>query len=500
MAKANILSHVPSHFTSLRPQQLDILQQVERDWDRFDVFIINAPVACGKSLIATTIASWAGESAILTPNNILRNQYASEFSNLHVIRSKADYTCTETDMTIAKFDLDAKLKATYCICDGHKAYRQMKEDIVESPLILANYYGYHAFARYGTMKQTLIIDEAHNLNAYLAQFGHMKVWQHDQHYPNPMNTRLELMTWIDNLPVHRVENSKSKAFQTLVSDIKGNKPKYIYEFTKAFHGKRSKDRDDLLPVIKMHPVDLRGLDLGSKYMWPGDRRKVVLLSATISKFDIEAFGMAGKRVKYLEVTSPIPADRRPVILPSERRNMAFAHQAETLPHFAQFLLQLADKHIGESGLVHAPYGLARQIREHLGHDPRFLFHSQADKKQVYAEFLQSPGKILVASGMYEGISLNYDLCRWQVIAKVPFVSLAEPAVRYLASMDKTWYGWATLRDLLQASGRVCRSEDDHGITYIYDLHAERLIRQMETLTPGWFLEALHIERIMGDAA
>jgi len=495
MAKTNILSHVPSHFTTLRPQQLDILQQVEREWDRYDVFIINAPVACGKSLIATTIASWTGQASILTPNNILRNQYAAEFTNMHVVRSKSDYMCTEAEITIAEYDKRSDLRDISCYCEGHQAYGWMKTLIRESPLLIANYYGYHAFAKFGTMKDTLIIDEAHNLNNYLVQFGGKKVWQHDQHYPQPMNTRLELIQWIESLPAYRYENSKSQAFKAMIDDLRGNSPKYIYEFTRAFHGKKSKDRDDLLPLIKMHPVDLRGLELGAKYMWPA-ARKIVLLSATISKFDIEAFGMGMKRVKYMEVTSPIPANRRPVGLPRERRNMAYAKQAESIPHLVKFLLALTEEYTvdgGMKGMVHAPYNLARHLREYLGGDERFLFHTQADKKQVYAKFLQSSGKVLVASGMYEGISLTYDLCRWQVIAKVPYVSRAEPAVRYLASRDQTWYGWAALRDLLQASGRVCRSEDDYGITYLYDSHAEWLIEQMSELAPRWFTEALQIE-------
>jgi len=92
--------------------------------------------------------------------------------------------------------------------------------------------------------------------------------------------------------------------------------------------------------------------------------------------------------------------------------------------------------------------------------------------------------------MEEGVSLDYDLARWQVITKCPYPSLAEPAIRYLADQKPAWYQWETLKKLVQACGRVCRTPEDWGITYITDTTALRLFRENGRMIPNYLKEAL----------
>jgi Rad3-related DNA helicase len=92
--------------------------------------------------------------------------------------------------------------------------------------------------------------------------------------------------------------------------------------------------------------------------------------------------------------------------------------------------------------------------------------------------------------MYEGIDLPYDAARWQALTKVPYPSLAEPAIKYLADKDPEWYQWETAKLVLQASGRVVRASDDWGITYILDSSFEQLYEKAEHLFPQWWQDSL----------
>lgn len=493
MSGSSILQYVPSHFTRLRPQQIDVLMQIEKNWDRYDVFIINAPVATGKSLIAMTIASWAGEAAVLTPSNILLNQYADEFTNLHVIRKRSSYYCETLEQSVDKTYKQLKRYCGKGTCKGCDEYRDMVAAISDSNLILANYYAYMSYARVGSMKHTLIIDEGHNLTQMLRELGAKKFWQHDVHFPNNMKTRLDFMAWAEGLT--EVQLSRHPSLRLLQEELRSNKPRHVFELTKAYHGKKSVDANDKLPVLKMIPVDTRRLDVGES-LWPVQSvRKLVIMSATISQFDIEAFGLGKKRIKYIEVSSPIPAANRPIIIPEDRQNMAYKYQEQNMDKFLKFISEVAEHHNMSKGFIHAPYSVAKVLRMRLENNSRFMFHGRGrDKITKLEEWKASEEpKIFVGSGMNEGISLNYDLCRWQVICKVPFPSLADPALRYLASTDSTWYAWQSLKDLLQASGRNCRSEDDWGCTYLWDECAVRLIQNNKDLIPMWFQEALIIE-------
>jgi Rad3-related DNA helicase len=129
-------------------------------------------------------------------------------------------------------------------------------------------------------------------------------------------------------------------------------------------------------------------------------------------------------------------------------------------------------------------------------DRRFLFHGKDNKKEVFEQFRKSSpseGRVLVASGMYEGIDLPLDEGRWQVLAKVPWLNLGIPSVAYMAEKDSEWYIWQTLRTVIQAAGRISRTENDFGVTIVLDTTFNRLINQAREagLLPGWFERAIH---------
>jgi len=75
--------------------QRKVLETIEREWSKKKIFVIQAPVATGKSRIAVAIADWVAAqgrtSAILTPTNILADQYAREFRDLQLLHKRSYY-------------------------------------------------------------------------------------------------------------------------------------------------------------------------------------------------------------------------------------------------------------------------------------------------------------------------------------------------------------------------------------------------------------------------
>lgn len=164
--------------------------------------------------------------------------------------------------------------------------------------------------------------------------------------------------------------------------------------------------------------------------------------------------------------------------------------AEALPKLINEINGIAEYHAEERGVIHATYQLSESLKSHLDSD-RFIFHNRTDKKEKYEYFRSCGGnKILVACGMYEGIDLPEDLGRWQVIAKIPWPSLGNPAIQHLSKLDPDWYLWETAKITIQACGRICRTPDDFGITYCLDSSFNRLYRGGEHMMPVWFKEAI----------
>ena len=155
----------------LRDCQVEALLELERSWDHYDVFIINAPVASGKSLQAISIAEWSkqrGQStAILTPQVILQDQYTKEFTEIPSLKGRGRYCCSEDGYESC--DDFFMTTEKYCIkCP----YQAAKKAVKENPVGIYNLYSY-LFD--DGKSDILVVDEAHSIMSQLQEFYSIKL-------------------------------------------------------------------------------------------------------------------------------------------------------------------------------------------------------------------------------------------------------------------------------------------------------------------------------------
>jgi len=158
------------------------------------------------------------------------------------------------------------------------------------------------------------------------------------------------------------------------------------------------------------------------------------------------------------------------------------------------ITSLLAKHPNDRGLIHLPYSLADEIRPLLS-DPRLIFHERDNKQWALDQFrADTTNRVLVASGMYEGVDLPYDAARWQLIGKVPYLSLGDEWIKKKSDDNPDWYQWEAIKRVVQAAGRIVRTPDDEGISYIWDSQFGRLwdrdTHRHESLFPKFFRDAL----------
>jgi len=315
--------------------------------------------------------------------------------------------------------------------------------------------------------------------------GEVVLWQHDYRYPLSAYRPSDLLRWAEALPRKKQEGSK---LSILLEALRSRMPEYaVSRQRRDFNGKGTKrgepeERD----CIVLTPLSAKE---HSGKMWPREVKKVILLSATINFKDIEALGLGDRRVAYIHSPSPIPADRRPFVV-YDRGPVARANLVEATANMASYINEvLYPRHRGERGLIHATYQMSELLRTHLI-GPQYLFHDRENKKEVYQRYLSTPGAVLIACGMFEGIDLPDDAGRWQVLLKVPWPSLGNPAIASLADRDPEWYTWEAAKTLIQAGGRVSRHETDYGVTYCLDSTFFKLYDNGRQLMPSWFLDCL----------
>lgn len=469
-------------YESPRPVQREILEVLDTHWDNYDVFVLVLPTASGKTAIAKSIMNAHHSVSVITPTNLLVQQFVDEFPNTSTLSRLDSYTCAEwkRPCSVTRARLGKFCKG--CKCGGDLAQAKYRN----GPGVY-NYYTYMAHRLY---RKVLVVDEAHTLLPVIKDRLALKMWQHDYKYPSTAYRYEQLNDWVASVYASG-KRKKDKKLAKLKEAVTYKVPEYIAERTEEeFNGKGTiRGQPELRDLIKLTPVDVTQ---APPMFWPREVEKIVLMSGTISKKDIEQLGLSKKRILYVEGKSPIPVDNRPIVIEPivsvTHNNIEFA-----VPQLAQYIKEIAAHYEGQKGIVHATYKLSYLLRKHLTGD-RYIFHDRDNKADQYLQFksaLPSSGRVLIASGMYEGIDLPEDLGRWQIIAKVPWQSLGNPAIKHLAELDPEWFNWETIKTVVQAAGRICRTPEDFGVTFIPDRTFLRLIAEAKSQFPKYFLDGLH---------
>ena len=452
-----------------RKCQTDTLLELEKEWDNFDVFVISAPTGSGKSGIAATLQSWElsknNSCAYIVPNNILRDQLLDDFDHMRTVKAQEEYWIEKYNMTEKEFRTKI-----YKYGPRDSQYTRDRNAVrrVGTPVVV----NYHSYIAHKLQRNTLIVDEAHQLLHILQDMNSRKIWRHLYGYPLMARTPADVLSWIDS------KKEKGGLLTKLRNQIQTLDGGTVLEMGKDMY------RGAVMDCLKLIPLDVSS---APPIFWPNKTKKIVLMSATIGEQDIKSMGLDNRRVLYLEVESPIPEENRPVVY-APVADMSMRNQKEALPVIAEKILGLAAEHPGK-GFIHATYDVAYKLKEFLADNDRFMFHDNTNKSAVYEEFYESDpqlGKIMVGSGMSEGIDLKYDAATWQVLVKCPFPSLMNPAMRWLLKNRPEVYDWMTTKEILQACGRVCRDPTDYGITYLIDNSFERWYNKVRKILPSWF--------------
>lgn len=496
--------------------QTAYLRWLQENYDKYDVLVCASPVGTGKSRMASTTATWMeanglGKVTMLAMSRMLQDQYGDVFHWLPVLKGADNYPCQEhaKDGTCAK---TKRLAKNYC--PAACTYRAAFGRATGSATAILNPWNYEAIGSKirDFFRENLVIDEAHGLVGYLFGSCEYRVWRHiipwgdgdDVTKPDVVLEILKraLIKWADQLAqAHLVHNDY--AIKEADEEI-GKLNRAIGALTvfgddvlisiknEVFHGKTSDEWhmkfDD---VIHIKP---KRIDKIAHRMWPSEVKKIILMSATIGPDIIEELGLKDRKVAYFECESPIPVkQRRCVYWPVA--NMAYKQREQSLPKLAAAILKTAERFPNQKGFIHCTYDVAKKLSNMLSASDqfgRFIFHDKRSKRDQYDDFRSSKEpKIMVGSGMSEGIDLAGDAARWQIITMVTYPSLQDDVNKWRMNAQKPKWLAEACRTIQQQYGRVCRGPNDEGITIILDQQFYNLYCQTrhQGVWPKWFLDA-----------
>ncbi|WP_049998177.1 helicase C-terminal domain-containing protein [Halococcus sediminicola] len=496
-----------------------------------DVVLVRAPTGSGKSLLARAIAGCARRPDEADPQDAIGAYYTtpqvsqlddvaadSLLSDLQVIRGKRNYSCLlpgETDTPVDRapcaretgFDCEIRHRCPYFSDRTIAANRSI------AAMTLAYFMqtaGSDAFGR----RDVVVVDEAHGLAEWAEMYA-------------TIDLRPRTVPVWDEVSIPDIDGVEAAArFADRLVDVctrrkdtlVGAKELSIAEVTE-------RDRlQELISNLKWFVSDYRNPQSASTWVVDGEGEgspvtikplnperylkhtvwdrgnKFALLSATM--LDKEGFcrgvGLDPDATALVDVSHTFPVENRPLYDVTQGK-MTYEQREETVPKVARLLVRLLAKHTDEKGIVHAhSYAIAEALVDRLrefGVDGRIRTHDRENRDSQLASWLATDDpELFVSVKMEEALDLEGDLARWQVLCKAPYPNTRDSRVaRRLEEGQWGWYYRTALKTVIQACGRVVRSPDDYGRTYLADASLLDLFERSRSAMPDWF--AAQVERM-----
>lgn len=218
------------------------------------------------------------------------------------------------------------------------------------------------------------------------------------------------------------------------------------------------------------------------------------MSSTICGFGEYAKSLGIVRSTYdsLHLPSPFPKENRKIFFnPVSRFNNQQKEVA--LKRISEEARNIVKNNKGKRGLIHSvSYANANYLVDNAQDKERFYIPKNAADGFSYLRSREDG--ILVSPSMEEGYDLVGELCRFQILMKVPYGFLGDPIIKFNMQKDFNTYVRAAVMRIVQASGRAVRSEKDFADTYILDAGFSTILEKYKYMIPEWYQEAILIKR------
>jgi Rad3-related DNA helicase len=512
----------PAYRGSQRQALADI-QAAFQDGAR--VVLVRAPTGSGKSLLARAIAGCArtpGEADAAevtdayytTPQVSQLDDVAADelLSDLNIIRGKGNYNCIlpgETDTPVdqapcvreREFDCQVKHRCPYF---SDRAIASNREIAAMTLAYFMQTAGSDVFGK----RDVVVVDEAHGLGEWAEMYATIDlgpdtvpVW--DTRTPGAIEDLSDATSYAEGLEHVADRRVTELRQQEELTGAEVAERDRLDELRQELSWFRSDCQDPESPTtwVVDQPdgaggrVTIKPL-APEKYLkhtvWDRGNR-FALLSATI--LNKQAFcanvGLPPDDVALVDVEHTFPVEQRPLFDVTQGK-MTYEERGETLPQIARTVVRLMQHHPDEKGLIHChSYAIQEELASLLrdfGVAERLRSHETANRDaQLDAWKHASDPDVFLSVKMEEALDLEGDSCRWQVICKAPYPNTRDSRVaQRLADDQWGWYYRSALRTVIQACGRVVRSPNDYGATYLADSSLLDLFERARSDMPGWF--------------
>ena len=530
-----------------RKEQSDVIKFLNKNKSN-KFFLLNLPTGTGKSHLSIMMSDWyrkniqkSAKVDIITGTKLLQDQYSDTYESINDLKGKENYQCIEYECSCAQGSEFSKLNKTRCKSCPHSSAR---DNYISGGISLTNFYLYILYALYNPKliesrdPKLLIVDECHLFDDVMSDFITIKITdriikKYSFSNAKEIKKRLksvssirEYVNFLDyflkevsdtmggmeramlavdrnvladkrDLKISSVLGAKNKdvKLMNLITDLKQLQTKMVV-FLKEFkenpdnwvlesqwNEKEKKKEYSLEPIWAYDYLD--------KYIF-SHYDKVILMSGTI--LDKPLFsslnGLEQDKTVYYSIDSPFKASKRPIYyMPIGK--MSYTKKQETFKRYIPYIQKVLKKYKGKKGIIHTnSFELANWIKDNIK-DKRLLFHDSSNKDEILELHMKSDEPtVIVSPSVSTGVSFDNDRARFQIIAKIPYPSLASQKNKLRQKQSSEWYSYRTVAGLIQMYGRIVRNGGDWGDTIIIDESFSDVMRFSSKFLPNWFQKAI----------
>lgn len=500
---------LPAKFTRYYPGQERTILDLACSDKRFS--LLCAPTGAGKSLIYMSLGRMTGgRTLILVSTKALQAQLMRDFGapptnlslratpnikspasrdTLYSISGHSAYPCGA-----AEFDDIGDMTGFECVDRDACAYRAAVDESLTHSAVVTNYAHWCNLIASDPLRlgdfDLLVIDEAHLVPELLAGYISVRLSRastyallgielievsRDPKRPTPMTEFCAWAARAANIARNRYaelrhrEKTSTDARRAMmrVAKLGAN----LQRAAAALHdgvpwvAERSSSGVSFTPVWS-HPYSESWLFRGIK--------RALLCSATLPAASKSYFGITRPNISdYREMPSSFPAANRPIIWVPTTRVQYDMGELRTRK-WVRRIDEIVGDRLDRKGLIHArSYARAEEIKARSKYGHVMLIHDRTSTQRVVDRFKRSePPCVLVSPSVEEGIDFPYDLCRYQILCKIPFLDTRDTLTKSRVDSDKKYSNYVTSQTIMQTAGRIVRAPDDYGETLVIDDHWE----------------------------
>ena len=516
---------LPEKFTDFRPAQVDALERISRSDKK--VILLQAPTGSGKTLIMAAMGKHLDTQVLYTCHTKqLQGQVVDDFPNAVELKGRANYFCLKGGYTcnectsergsssrrlcgdckyqFCDFKTSGK-EMEKCPCSSDCPYGIQKRRAKEADLAVLNMAYFLNEANYSgdfSGWPWVVLDEGDLTENALMNFIEVTITaaRIEQLRIAPPKKKTVAQAWFEWAEEEAIPATQSRLKEVedavLAFDIKEKKELERLLAKLMFLTRQKLENWAFIPSESswtFKPVFI------SRYaehnLWKHGERFLIMSATIISpKQFARDLGLKQADIEFIDLPCTFPAERRPVYF-APMADMTHKSKDTAWPTLVKAVDRILEEHPNDKGLIHTvSYPLARYIFENSSHKVRLLQHDSFQRISTLERFkMDNSPLVLISPSMDRGVDLPHELCRFLVLAKIPYPNLGDQQISrrlYSAHDGPIWYAVQTIRTIVQSTGRGMRSEDDWCVSYILDEQFRRLYRQYADMFPSWWRDAL----------